>query len=59
MADGEVIEAPFVLPDEQLEILARDTVVAPLVALGLIPEVLNAIDVILAQRERSKQILAQ
>jgi len=41
-----VIEAPFALFDEQVEMLFGDAVIGPKVALGLAPEVLYAVDVV-------------
>ena len=41
-----VIEAPFALLDEQVEVLLRDAVVAPQMPFGLVPEDLDAVDVV-------------
>ena len=41
-----IIEVPFALLDEQVKMLLRDAVVAPKMAFGLVPEVLDAIDVV-------------
>lgn len=41
-----VIEAPFTLFDEQVKVLLGNAVIAPQVPLGLVPEVLNPINVI-------------
>jgi hypothetical protein len=35
-----MVEAPFALLEIEMEVVAGDTIVAPQVALGLIPEVL-------------------
>lgn len=40
-----MIEAPFALGEEEVEGMARDAVEAAQVALGLAPEVLDAVDV--------------
>lgn len=44
--NGPVIEAPFALLDEQVEVLAGDAIIVSEMALGLVPEVLDAVDVI-------------
>ena len=44
MPDGAVIEARLAPLDEQVEMLTSDTVAGPQVALGRVPEGLDAVD---------------
>ena len=41
-----MIEAPFTLFDEEMEVLFRDAVIGPEVSLCLVPEILDAVDMI-------------
>ena len=41
-----MVEAPFALLEIEMEVVAGDTIVAPQVALGLIPEVFYAVDMV-------------
>ena len=41
-----IVEPPFALFEEEVEVCFGDAVVAAQVPLGLVPEVLNAIDVV-------------
>lgn len=43
-----MVEAPLALGEEEVEALPWDAVVAAQVALGLAPEVLDAVDMVLA-----------
>jgi hypothetical protein len=47
MRDGTVVEAPFALFDEEREMVFGDAVIAAQMALGLVPEILDPIDVIM------------
>ena len=44
-ANRSVVEAPLALLDVEVEVMPRDPIVAPEMALGLVPEVFDAIDV--------------
>ena len=48
---GSVVEAPFALLEVEVEVLPGDAVVAAQMALGLVPEVLDAVDVVAAVGE--------
>ena len=41
-----MVEAPFAFLQEEMEVVFRDAVIAAHVALGLAPEVLDAVDVV-------------
>ncbi len=55
LARGSVVEAPLAFLEEQVEVVARDSVVSAQVALGLAPEVLDAVDV--ASRADDERLL--
>ena len=46
VGNGSVVEAPFALFEEQMEVLLGDAVVTPQMPLRLVPEVLNSIDMV-------------
>ena len=56
MPDGAVVEAPFALFDEQVKVLAGDAVVAPQMPLGLVPEILDSVDVVALIREQLRVV---
>ena len=46
IGNGAVVESPFALLDEQVEMLPRDAVIASQMTLGLVPEILDSVDMI-------------
>lgn len=51
-----MVEAPFTLLDEQVEVVLGDAVVASEMSLGLVPEVLDAVDVVCIVGEQLRMI---
>ena len=41
-----MVEAPFTFFDEEMEVLLGDAIIAPQMALGLVPKILDAVDVV-------------
>jgi hypothetical protein len=56
VAGGAVVEAPFALFQEQVEVAFRNAVVTPHVSFGLVPKVLDAIDMIVRIGEELRVI---
>jgi hypothetical protein len=56
MRDGAVVEAPFALFDEAREMVFGDAVIAAQMALGLVPEILDSVDVIMLVSKQDRVI---
>ena len=59
MRDEAVIEAPFALFDKEREIVMGDAIVAAQMMLGLVPEILDPVDVIVLVSEQDGVVDAE
>ena len=54
-----MIEAPFMLLDEQVKVVLGDAIIIPQVTLGLVPEILDPVDVVTLLGKEQRVIDAQ